>query len=802
MRDLDLWRRLGSGEVTAAELAVVATWPLSRRGAYVGGIVALLGHADAAVRAAAVGVLAGARGVAGLRAIVQALDDADDRVRAAALDALRVTARDAPVRFAHALFHSRVEVRRAALAGELPIAARHIAARLRADPACAELAALVPWPDHPLGFGFDLFAEGHITAGQLCELIVRSPVADLKYLLESEARRPVEVVDAYLEREPAGPPPGVDVIDLVVGAIAVANEPRAAEALVSAVLPKKGKLLARRAAASLLGYVITAEAPMPILVGACAALEPRVIHRLRARDAAAAANGLMRFQWPVKPTVAQIERLLDSPIAQRDLELAAAVAGLLPAKRLPTLVKRLGLDRTLDMLLASDHGWRAMCTLPREQPPLDLILLQQLEARSPARYVALASIAVGVHTGERLDELIKAIPRKYREEALGNALLVQDETDEQRLTAVAAVIVARLDRAGLVALLGKAHARAALVRAIVRVTGEKQIAGAIAMLPDATVAKVIEILDSETDPPPREREVAIGHALIAHAVPSVRAWALKVTTVNAPSVLVGAPPPRVRKELDPALRHTIATCSAKDLPTVLAPAFEAPVIGLVAALAGRPMSPNALACAALLGCADPISDVARELDRFAGTGDKFDAELDNAACKWLRVGDLPPLANARLYRWEAHTFALTAWIASVGGVLTALREIDALPGLLARTTLWKGISECVMFWRYRDVPRFRREATHDLALYAAERIDKDIGVHAARLTVALVEGGAVVPAVVRDKVLERVADADAPTREYIARLIRLDGMPEVRRLEAPSPALLAEIRTEQDIEAL
>ena len=70
MRDLDLWRRLGAGDVTAAELAVVASWPLSRRGPFLAGVVALLGHGDAALRAAAVRVLAGVRGVPGVRAIV------------------------------------------------------------------------------------------------------------------------------------------------------------------------------------------------------------------------------------------------------------------------------------------------------------------------------------------------------------------------------------------------------------------------------------------------------------------------------------------------------------------------------------------------------------------------------------------------------------------------------------------------------------------------------------------------------------------------------------------------------------
>jgi HEAT repeat protein len=126
MRDLDIWRRLESGAATPADLAALAALPLGRRCAYVGAGLRLVTHADPRIRTAALGVLAGSRGFEGVRALVAALDDDDESVRSAALDALRETARDAPTRFAHALFHRRPDVRRAALATELadPIAER------------------------------------------------------------------------------------------------------------------------------------------------------------------------------------------------------------------------------------------------------------------------------------------------------------------------------------------------------------------------------------------------------------------------------------------------------------------------------------------------------------------------------------------------------------------------------------------------------------------------------------------------------------------------------------------------------
>ena len=75
-----------------------------------------------------------------------------------------------------------------------------------------------------------------------------------------------------------------------------------------------------------------------------------------------------------------------------------------------------------------------------------------------------------------------------------------------------------------------------------------------------------------------------------------------------------------------------------DLARALAPAFGAPVTGLASALAVVGANPNATACAALMGCGDPIVDVARQLDRFAGASD---AALDREMQSLATVADLP-----------------------------------------------------------------------------------------------------------------------------------------------------------------
>src|SRR6516165_8158854 len=72
MRDLELYRRLVAGTATAAELAPAAQWSLLRRAPLIAHIAPLTAHADPAMRAAALAVLGGARGVPGVSAMVSA----------------------------------------------------------------------------------------------------------------------------------------------------------------------------------------------------------------------------------------------------------------------------------------------------------------------------------------------------------------------------------------------------------------------------------------------------------------------------------------------------------------------------------------------------------------------------------------------------------------------------------------------------------------------------------------------------------------------------------------------------------
>jgi hypothetical protein len=197
MRDLEIWRRLHAGTATPADLDAIARLTFARRGPYMPAVLPLADAGDPALRAAALDVLAGCRGVPALRAIVARLADDDAAVRTAAIAALRATARDAPYRYVHALFHPREDVRRASLEGELSLSLGKLAIYLRADPACRACRdCAVAGSLLPVAPG--AHAAGHVSAGSV------DLVADTAGRSADDAR--------------AGAAPRADIVDAQFGA--------------------------------------------------------------------------------------------------------------------------------------------------------------------------------------------------------------------------------------------------------------------------------------------------------------------------------------------------------------------------------------------------------------------------------------------------------------------------------------------------------------------------------------------------------------------------------------------------------
>jgi hypothetical protein len=587
MRDLELWRRLEAGEIAEIaeiagiedELAALAGRPMEARAPFLGAIARLAEAGEPAVRAVAVRALAGARGVPGVRAIVRGLDDDDEGVRRAAIAALRETARDAPMRYAHALFHRRAEVRREALVA-VPRGATELAPYLRGDPACAEAAAATPWPSEPLPLAFDLHAAGAISDRELLGAMAGTTAADLGVFIEGERGRGPDVVDAYLEQVFAAgrwlPAPGMDPLDQVFAAIdgvagaRAGGEAGAARAGGGAGAPEDARLtavaedgaeeaagarrravaaataqiveatckdraLVRRAAASLMaGFAQRGGAPAH-LIGLLCAFEPRVLE-LASFDPAhaeAAAAGLFQLRWPVRVAPGHVERLLQGHLAGADLRLAAALAGLFPAQRLKTLAKIRGERALIDELLASDRGWDELCGLPGEVPPQELIWLTAIEAASAERYVELAGRALAVIAGKRLEAFLDRIPGRHRAGAFLCFTARRELAPRAPVIAtVSGLVATRLDRAALAdvleALLAGGARGAALACELVRAVPLVTLAAVARGLSDPAAARMVAAADGP-DALPRNRELALAKAFTGRADPEIRAWVLRVS---------------------------------------------------------------------------------------------------------------------------------------------------------------------------------------------------------------------------------------------------------------------------------
>lgn len=800
MSDLAIWRRLVAGAATTADLDEIRAWPVARRVAYLGSVEALARGADVGGLRA----LEGARGYEAVHTIVAALDHADAAVRTAALDALRFIARDVPARYVHALFHVRPEVRREALTGELSLQQGKLALYLRADPASADLARSLRWPDEVLPVAVELFEAGHVPASELVEAIGRVGLAELRTLYSREMARTPDVVDAYLDgvaNTGLIPPPGRDILDVIVRAIGEAGATdRMLDVFIETVVTNRS--MARRAVVAMLGQVARGMRS-PALVGASVALEPRVltIGGFLGDATSAAARGLFRFHWPVRPAKPVVKRLLALTVVRGDLALAAGIVGLLHAKRLPLLRDSLGQDEIVRRLVASDHGWDELLRLPAETPAIELNWLSLVEKVDYKRYIALAGRALGVLTGKRLESFIEQLPRRHRQPAYLAALAVYASASDERLAQVCKAITARADKATLAAVLRGVldPVEPRVAQTLLRSAPVRALTDAADELSDAHAIAIVALLSAE--PAPRDTELALVASFRSRKAPAIAAWCAEIT--KPPTPAVAEPQLLPRRALTTPERERIAKCSPADLRAALAPALAGAVTGLAESLALREAKPNVWACTALLGCADPLVAVATQLDRFIDENRSFLDELDNTACMWRRADELPLLAMAKLWRWEQHAFKLAAWLEANGGAHRALLLADALPGRYARDAIWKGVSEAMMLLRYRDVPRFRTHATEELALHCAKSIDRDFGTHAARIVAALVESTVVPIEWVRTTLLDRIADAGADARDYVGRIIRLVGIAEAPPAAPPPPqVVLDEIRRCADVEHL
>ncbi len=706
-------------------------------------------HALAERRRAAVALLAGCTGMLALRRLIAALDDHDDTVRAGAVAALASSCAAEPMRWAHALFHPRADVRRLAAAAT-PDAARVLLPWCWADPELAPWCVDAPWPVEPIALIHDLWRRGGLSPDAAARGLAQcSAEAIREFVTRADARGPA-VCAAFL-RDAVGATTcptilGEDCLDALLEMIDGATASGALGVLVDAMHGEGRDGLRRRVLTSVCGAAarrgwspalarLAFDASPVWLAFEFVALEVRVAMLERAWSPGGELDA---------PPVELVHALMQGPIVRTAdgapvLGRLAALAALLPARRVRPIVDALTEPVAIGLSADDPRGWSAVARLAPETAHLWwLERVADLRPDASLRCRALLWLRWLAHADARA--LDPNGPFASDPCALAEGLLELDAIDGLD----AAIVALRPALAPMPARwLPRALACSpapGLAEALLRATIEHDAAAF------ARIARAAGTLAMEQAIDWFDRVLAPGEAQLARIIAEWRAVAHpRVAAFVARSAPPPTPAPRAPvvgpRRLGGAEADRIASCEPGELDDAVACALETPSFGLSDALARRVHVGASLSVAvALVGCADGLVPVARELARFGSDDPEFVEGLRHAtATLWRESDAVPPLVDAVLVAFERNAEGLATWFESEdGGYARVLEDALDLPSSLATALLWSGIAEVLSVWSWRDRGRRIEEGfSGALVSRCVGLLDTQLGPAAARILVAL-----------------------------------------------------------------
>ncbi|HWB79270.1 MAG TPA: hypothetical protein VG755_30120, partial [Nannocystaceae bacterium] len=767
MRLLELWERLEAGERSIEMLPPLrrlATLSMAERGPWLSAAIALAKAEAPELRAAAIALFDGTTAVPGLRHVVDALDDDDEMVRAAAIAALASACVAAPARWAHAIFHARVEVRRAAVP-LTPEPARWMLAWARADPQLAELVQGAPWPADALPLLCDLWRLRAVAANDAAAALTAVTVEQLRAHLTLANRRDVgEVARFLVAAEKSATPPKIvsdDALDPLLEILVAAGDAgRAAwgglrDAIVDPATPelRPRATLSACAVAGRMGWCEPL-AQLALIGHAQFLAFPFVPAAMR--------RAATQVIWARRDALASLPRalvtaLLASELVRDeagaiDLVAAAPVVALLESQRLELLVEAFGEAALHERVHTQPGAWDAVCRLPLE--PDHLLWLEQLAHADAELHARASAIAVKRWIGGDPEHVAAATIALEAAPIATSVVLLRDDGEElsshETTAALVRVMLAAVAVADLPLVLAAAaagpHDRA-LPRAV------------LASLLANNSADVVDHLVSNASAETRTqtlawiRDVLVPDPALLEALAQrwhtrddaeLRAFAARILRPSAP-----APAPRsvvsAIQRLPSAVAERIASCDEAELADAVAPAMSAPCFGLTDALArrARPPAPNLAVCAALLACVDGLAPVARELARFGADDAAFDeAMLHAALALWKNAEAVPPLVDATLIAFDRSALGFAVWLdAEEGGHFGALRFLLGLPSGWTRRITWHAVSQVLSGWTWcGEHRRVARGLTEETLPMLIGMLDTELGESAARIIVALFRG--------------------------------------------------------------
>lgn len=838
MNDLALWRRLCDGTADAAALRALGELPPAERVSYLGLVLPLLGHDDAAVRAGAVAALAGAAGLPALRALVAALNDVAEEVRRAAVEALRVSATDDPPRWAHALFHPDDGVRRAACAGESVAGAEAYLFYLLADPACADEARQRLTGRHVEASMLPTLL-GHVHTGLLSVELARALIAALSWsailqeLARGRTRDPVAAAAVLASGGRGGPIPPDDLDEVVElfwdVPTAQQGDPGTPErffhGVARALLVASQPVVMRTLAA----LMATAERRGGWAAGpaeVCAAFHPEFFGfawiPFEQRRQAVRALYEVGTQAPKRPD-AFVRALVESELCRRptgrlDLYVVGGLLHLLKNQPYKRLQQWVGLDAIVAAFLEDVAGSLPLLGLTDNSAKGRAFLINAIAQRQAPGDTSLLAFLILAGSADDWDFLQK-LPSGRAVEVFAELIALTRangvKLTETRLNRLGELLGGRIVaetsavESFLTTWLGEAAPEE--IRLGLRVLGELARTLSADALTDTARALPAErlrkflIAVAWCSGFPYGKEVHLAHALASHSDKDVRDWAGTRIPPEAARAAAPAEPTRPGA-LATVEKDQLAGCRDAELPALVARLLARPRAGLCEALARRhdPPSPCVDVCVALLAAPDPLERVDRQLARFGSEDVRFLRRLEEAVVHtWLPCNELSVQGSAWLYRWESphgYTFAANV-LDAPGGLGAVMRRVASLSWAPLRRRFWAALSRLhSLAWAWSDRERLRNAVDDELPELLVEALTTPEGDEAAALLVRLR------PAELRARVVALLPTLAPAVVKALSGWIDTTGLvlaPEPARPLAPPPVhTLHEIATLTDIDAL
>lgn len=338
---------------------------------------------------------------------------------------------------------------------------------------------------------------------------------------------------------------------------------------------------------------------------------------------------------------------------------------------------------------------------------------------------------------------------------------------------------------------------------VARLAGPETFATAVSGLAPVLVAKLLNLID-HIPSFPYGVEFYLAQQLSAG---EHREWA----DARLPALVAESAYPRWSapvETLGAAEATEIRDCDPVRLPAALAPAVLKPVRGLVEPLGDRPPAHCLEACLALLGCHDPVVEVAWQFERFLGPS--FLERLDSRAVgNWERCGNLPLHGHCWLHRWERHLFLVGERVEDrpqeFAGMLQVALE---LPSPVLGREIWLAAVALTGVWRYRDKPKLVALCRPEVLEVLLKGLAGRHGPQAALCLLRFYQSGVDEHLMegFRTRVLEKLPDCSLETRAHLSAWVSSGGLGGAtlnrRAGKEAAPEDVDRIRKTQDLEYL